>query len=323
MTWRPAKRDTAEHRDAMQEFADYIIKQLELGVKPWVRPWSPDLCAGPQAPINAVTKQPYHGCNNLILGNHPLAFQTGDPRHCTYHQAQDMGWQVKRGSKSVTAFFYKPLEIEDDKAKDGTRIIPILKSFALFHASQIEGIPIYKPPTVEEAPWIRPEAADIILKNSGAVIRIGGDRAFYSPHLDFIQLPPAVAFRNAAEEATTALHELGHWTGAPSRLARDLTGRFGSQSYAMDEIRVEMASAFIAGELNIPADIPNHVSYIQNWLKPLKDDKREIFRCASDAQKIASLILSYHPEFAAAHQAEQQPDRPRGPPAAQPEAPQL
>jgi antirestriction protein ArdC len=78
----------------------------------------------------------------------------------------------------------------------------------------------------------------------------------------------------------------------------------------MDEIRVELASAFIAGELNIPADIPNHASYIQNWLKPLKDDKREIFRVAADAQKIATMVLGFHPDYAVRVQAERQPDRP-------------
>ncbi len=294
----------------MAEFSQRMVDELEKGVKPWVRPWDPDKCAGPQAPINAVTGVPYHGCNNLILGMHPLAFETGDPRFVTYNQAREKGWQVKKGSKSVTGFFYKPLEVDDEKAKDGTRVIPILKSFALFHAAQVDGIPAYKAPTIEEAPWRSEEASEIIMKNSGATIRIGGDRAFYSTTTDHIQIPPSVAFTNAGEEACTKLHELGHWTGAPHPLNRDLTGRFGSAAYAMDEIRVELASAFIAGELNIPADIPNHASYIQNWLKPLKDDKREIFRVAADAQKIATMVLGFHPDYAVRVQAERQPDRP-------------
>jgi len=129
---------------------------------------------------------------------------------------------------------------------------------------------------VEEAPWTRPEAADTILKNSGAVIRTGGDRAFYSPTTDHIQLPPENAFRGPPEFAATALHELAHWTGHPSRLNRDLKPKFGSAGYAMEELRAELSSAFMAGELGIPADIPNHASYIKNWLKPLKEDKREI-----------------------------------------------
>ena len=160
----------------------------------------------------------------------------------------------------------------------------------------MRGIPPYPAPDITNAPRARPEAADIILKASTANITIGGDRAFYSPTGDFISLPPENAFRSPPEWATTALHELSHWTGHKSRLNRDLAHRFGSAAYAMEELRAELASAFLAGELGIPADIPQHASYIDNWLKPLKEDKREIFRAAADAQRIVDLILDFHPD---------------------------
>jgi antirestriction protein ArdC len=175
----------------------------------------------------------------------------------------------------------------------------VLKHYAVFHASQIEGLPDYRPPGIDEAPWTRPEAADIILKNSGAVIRIGGDRAFYSPSTDHIQLPPEQAFIGPPEFAATALHELAHWTGHSSRLNRDMQARYGSAAYAMEELRAELASSFVASELGIPTDIPQHASYIASWIKPLKDDKREIFRAAADAQRIADMELSFHPDYAA------------------------
>ena len=109
------------------------------------------------------------------------------------------------------------------------------------------------------------------------LIRIGGDRAFYSPATDHIQLPPEASFRGPPEFAATALHELGHWTGSASRLNRDMRARFGSAGYAMEELRAELASAFVASELGIPTDIPHHASYIASRIKALKDDKREIF----------------------------------------------
>jgi antirestriction protein ArdC len=227
------------------------------------------------------------------------AFQSGDPRWMTYQQAQEKNWQVRKGEKSTTIFFSKPYEVEGDETEDGRKTIRVLKHYAVFHASQIEGIPEYKEPGIEEAPWTRPEAADIILKNSGAVIRIGGDRAFYSPSTDHIQLPPEHAFHGPPQFAATALHELGHWTGHPSRLNREIQARFGSAAYAMEELRAELASAFVAAELGIPADIPQHASYIASWIKPLKDDKREIFRAAADAQKIATMVLGFHPAYAA------------------------
>ena len=288
----------APHRDPMQEFADRIIAELENGVKPWVRPWDPEKAGGPQAPFNPVTGKRYHGINVLILGMDMRAFQSGDPRWMTYQQAHEKKWQVRKGEKSTTIFFSKPYEIDDDEAEDGKKTIRVLKHYAVFHASQIDGIPAYKAPTIEEAPWTRPEAADIILKNSRAVVRIGGDRAFYSPSTDHIQLPPEHAFRGPPEFAATALHELAHWTGHPSRLNRDMRQRFGSAAYAMEELRAELASAFVAAELGIPTDIPQHASYIADWIKPLKEDKREIFRAAADAQRIADMQLGFHPDYA-------------------------
>jgi antirestriction protein ArdC len=287
------------HRDPVQAFADRIIAELENGVKPWVRPWDPEKARGPQAPFNPVTGKRYHGINVLILGMDMRAFQTGDPRWMTYQQAQEKQWQVRKGEKATTIFFTKSYEAEDDAAEDSRKTVRVLKNYSVFHASQVEGVPEYKPPGVEEAPWARPEAADIILKGSGAVIRIGGDRAFYSPATDHIQLPPEHAFRGPPEFAATALHELAHWSGHPSRLNRDMKVRYGSAAYAMEELRAELASAFVASELGIPTDIPHHASYVASWIKPLKDDKREIFRAAADAQRIADLELSFHPDYAA------------------------
>src|SRR5581483_9372154 len=294
-----ASREATDRRDPIQEFADCIIAELEKGVKPWVRPWNPDKCSGPQAPFNPTTGARYHGINVLILGMDMRAFQSADPRWMTYQQAQEKKWQVRKGEKATTIFFTKPYELDDGEGEDGRKTVRVLKHYAVFHASQIDGIPAYKAPTIEEAPWARPEAAEIILKNSKAVIRIGGDRAFYSPATDHIALPPENAFRGPPEWAATALHELAHWTGHPSRLNRDMRERFGSAAYAMEELRAELASAFVATELGIPTYIPRHASYIADWIKPLKQDKREIFRAAADAQRIADIELGFHPAYAA------------------------
>jgi antirestriction protein ArdC len=298
----------SSHRDPMQEFAHSIVAELEKGVKPWVRPWNPEKAGGPQAPFNPVTGNRYHGINVLILGMDVRAFQSGDPRWMTYQQAQEKKWQVRKGEKATTIFFAKSHEIEDDNAEEARKTIRVLKHYPVFHASQIDGVPPYKTPGIEDATWTRPEAAAIILQNSGAVIRTGGDRAFYSPLTDHIQLPPEVSFSGPADFAATALHELGHWSGHPSRLNRDMNSRYGSAAYAMEELRAELASAFVAAELGIPTDIPQHASYIDNWIKPLRDDKREIFRAAADAQKIVDMLLGFHPDYAA--QAENDPARP-------------
>ncbi len=300
-----APRANAPHksRDHYQELTDRIIAALEAGTRPWQKPWDPNKAVGPSTPINAATGRRYRGINTLILGMSSLAFASNDPRFCTYRQAAEKGWQIRRGEKGTTVYFFKQLTIGDhdspESEEDHTRRIPLMRSFTVFHASQIDGIPAFVAPTVEEAPWRRPEAVDIILRNSKAVIRIGGDRAFYSPSTDHISLPQESAFDSPEDWASVALHELAHFSAAPHRLNRDLSGRFGSEAYAREELVAVLSSLIIGTELNLPTDIPNHASYIESWIKILKNDRREIFRAAAAAQKCADYCLGFHPDYAA------------------------
>jgi antirestriction protein ArdC len=162
-------------RDHYQEVTDRVIAALEAGTPPWRRPWDPDKAGGPAMPRNAAAGHRYRGINVLTLGMSTLAFASGDPRWATYKQAEERGWQVRRGERGTTGYFFKRLELRDDTKPEGdddaVRRIPLLRVFTLFNASQIDGIPDYVPPTIEEAPWRAPEAAEIIRANSGAVIR--------------------------------------------------------------------------------------------------------------------------------------------------------
>ncbi|MDR3488592.1 MAG: zincin-like metallopeptidase domain-containing protein [Bradyrhizobium sp.] len=294
-------------RDHYQEVTDRIIAALEAGTPPWRRPWDPDKAGGPAMPRNAATGQRYRGINVLMLGLSALAFSSGDPRWATYRQAEERGWQVRRGERGTTGFFFKRLELRDDKGDDASpegdeesvRRIPLLRAFTLFHASQIDGIPDYTPPTIEEAPWRAPEAAGTILANSGAVVRIGGERAFYSPATDHIQMPPQSAFATAEGFCGTFIHELGHWTGAASRLNRDLRNHFGSHDYAREELRAEIGQMMVCAELGIAdCEFTNNAAYVASWLEKLRSDRKEIFRAAADAQRIADYLLAFHPDYA-------------------------
>ncbi|WP_043333662.1 ArdC family protein [Methylosinus sp. LW4] len=289
-------------RDHYREVTDRIVAVLEQGVAPWRRPWNPDKAAGPLSPINAKTGRRYRGINVLLLGMSQFSFASGDPRFCSYKQAKERGWQVRGGEKGTTIYFYKSLQVGDrDAPADGeehVRNIPLLRASTVFNGSQIDGIPEFVAPTIEEAPWRRFDAADIILRNSGAVVRIGGDRAFYSPSTDHIQLPPERAFTSPEALASVQNHELAHWTGAASRLNRDLSGRFGSASYSREELVADIASCLVNSELGLPTDIENHASYLSSWVDRLKSDKREIFRAAAAAQKAADFCLAFHPDFA-------------------------
>jgi len=293
-------------RDHYQEVTDRIIAALEAGTPPWRRPWDPDKAGGPAMPCNATTGQRYRGINVLTLGMSALAFSSGDPRWATYKQAAEQGWQVRRGERGTTGYFFKRLEVHDDRSgdddDDAIRRIPLLRAFTLFHASQIDGIPPFVPPTLAEAPWRAPEASEIILANSGAVLRFGGERAFYSPATDHIQMPPKAAFATAQGYCSTLIHEMGHWSGAPARLNRDLRNRFGSHDYAREELRAEIGQMMVCAELGIAdCDFSNNAAYVAHWLETLRSDRKEIFRAAADAQRIADFLLAFHPEYASQH----------------------
>ena len=297
---RNFRSNPAQRRDHYQELTDKIIAALEAGTAPWRRPWDKNACGGATAPVNAATGHRYRGINLFVLGMSPLAFASNDPRWCSYRQAAARGWQVRKGEKATPVYFYKPIEIED-KTSDGereTRRIPILRTFSVFHASQIDGIPELAPAVATKAVAERIEDVEIIVQASGVPVRIGGDRAFYNPTFDFIQLPPDEVFHSQELRAATLFHELSHASGHVSRLNRDLSGGFGSMSYAKEELRAELASYAIGSMIGLPCDVPNHASYLQSWIGALKQDRREIFHAAAEAQRIADYILGFHPDYA-------------------------
>ena len=307
-TTRPIDRSHDNHRvprDHYQEDTDRVIAALEAGTPPWRKPWDPDKAGGPAMPRNAATGQRYRGINVLTLGMSAQAFIGGDPRWATYKQAEDRGWQVRKGERGTTGYFFKRLELRDDakpdESEDAVRRIPLLRSFTLFNASQIDGIPDFVPPTIEEAPWRAPEAAEIIVANSGAIVRFGGDRAFYSPATDHIQMPPHAAFATAERFCGTLIHEMCHLTGHPSRLNRDLRNRFGSHDYSREELRAELGQMMVCAELGIAVsgdEFSNSAAYLSSWLEKLRSDRKEIFRAAADAQRIADYLLAFHPDYA-------------------------
>lgn len=297
-------------RDHYQEVTDKIIAALEAGVVPWRRSWDACKCGGP---FNAVTKHAYRGINRLLLGLVQMGRADEDPRWCSYRQAQARGWQVRRGEAGTRIYFYRRIErarrisdADDPASESGERkVIPVLRAYVIFHASQIDGIPEYFPTDPNFLPWRKPEAVQAILDASGVAIRIGGDQACYIPHEDLIVLPPVHAFKSAEGFAVTAIHELAHASGAPDRLNRELSTRFGSAAYAAEEVLVEWASSMVCSTLGLAVDYANNASYIASWLLgAMRDDKRAIFRIATEAQRIADYLLGLHPDFAAAQQGE-------------------
>ena len=182
---------------------------------------------------------------------------------------------------------------------DEPNAIPFLKRFTVFNVTQCDGLPAdlgTVPPPVPDG-LILPEV-EALIRASRADLRLGGDKAFYSPALDYIQVPRPEAYFEPINWHRTALHELGHWSGAPNRLGRDLSGSYGSKSYAREELVAEMTAAFTCVTLGITPTV-RHADYIGSWLEVLREDDRAIVRAASAASKAAEFLLTFRPQTGA------------------------
>jgi len=284
--------------DFAKRLADKLIEQLKAGTAPWQQPWE----AGQMAsPYNPTTGNRYRGVNILAL----MANAYADPRWMTYKQAQGQGWQVRGGEKGTQIQHWiweearprlgkdgKP-ELDDagKPIKDMVRLSrPKVLVAAVFNAEQIDGIPDLEP--ARDVEWDPLEKAERLLGASGAKIQHSqGGRAFYRPSTDTIHLPSREQFKKAAGFYATALHELGHWTGHADRLNRDLAHPFGSEGYAREELRAEIASLILGSEVGLGYDPGQHAGYVDHWVQILTDTPTEILYAAADAEKISEYVL--------------------------------
>ncbi|WP_243450904.1 ArdC family protein [Sphingosinicella sp. CPCC 101087] len=291
---------TVQRQSLYSEVTGRIIAQLEEGRIPWVQPWESTSC-GCTMPRNASTGRGYSGINVLILWAAAVEGGHSCQRWLTYRQAQLAGGHVRKGEKGTIVCYadrFTPKGEEDRASEEDreARQIAFLKRFVVFNVDQCEGLP--EKLTELPAPRKEREAipdADALVEATGADFRIGGDMAFYAPGQDFIQVPPPEAYFEPINWYRTALHELGHWTGHPSRLGRDLSVSFGTSPYAREELVAEMASAFVCASLSIRPTV-RHADYVGAWLKVLREDERAIFRAASLASKAADYLLAFAKE---------------------------
>ena len=290
------------HKDLYQVVTDQIITALEAGTPPWVCPWTS--APGSASPANLATARPYRGINIILLNMQAMARGYTLNRWITFQQARALGGCVRKGETGTGVIFFKMLETDRPAANDapGRKVIPLLRSFTVFNAAQVDGLPegLTAAPASPEG-WSPIEAAEELLGRSGATIRHGGSRAFYRPADDIIQLPMPGDFPQAGNYYATALHEVCHWTGHPDRCNRVLTGRQHIESYAFEELVAELGSAFLSSFCGLPGEL-QHPSYIASWLQALKNDKRLIFSAASLAQRAADYLLPV-PEIAPVAQA--------------------
>ena len=268
-----------------QQVTDKIIAELESGTIPsWVKNWSGD--AG--SDCNVITKKTYSGINTIILGM--SGFKS--PYWGTYKQWVSIGAQVSKGSKGTHIIFYSPVEngSKITEAGEVKNYSYILKSYTVFNADQVTGFEAPAMPVPKVFNNIA--CIEALTVKSGVKLQFGGDRAYYSPSQDYIAMPHKTQFNSEASYYATLLHELAHWSGHKSRLDRDLSGRFGNEAYAAEELIAELSAAFLCARYSITGEL-RHASYIASWLRVLKNDNKAIFKAAALAQKSADYLAGF------------------------------
>lgn len=290
-------RANAPSRDIYAEVTAKIIHELKEGRLPWVQPWGRTGSVNPGLPRNAITARNYSGVNVLILWGAVIDAGYPSQSWLTFRQALAGGGNVRKGERGTTIVYADRFTPETEKQRarqtgDEAKAISFLKRFTVFNLAQCEGLR----PGLAADPAPLPEreivpVAEAVIAASGVDFRIGGDRAFYVPSADYVQVPPQPAFYEQINYYRTALHELTHATGHSSRLDRRIVNSFGTKDYAREELVAEMGSAFLCASLGIMPTV-RHSDYLASWLEVLREDNRAIFRAASQASKAADWLLA-------------------------------
>ncbi len=279
-----------------KQLTEQIVSALENGVHPWRKTWTSARNTGRAA--NVASSKPYRGLNPLLLEIHAQQRGFRSRWWGTYLQWQQLGCQVQKrpagvpqGRWGAQIVFFKPITKTIVNPKTGVEdeeTFRLLNVYTVFNADQVVGAERFQ---VSDEPVVgntQPDFAPAteLIAATQADIRHGGDRAFYSPSGDFIQLPPKATFHSDGAYYETAFHELGHWS--ESRL--DWHG-----SYAQNELIAEMAACFLAAELGVPngEGLANHASYVKSWLDAMRGDHNYIFKASSQASKVADYLLSF------------------------------
>ena len=278
--------------DIYETVTNQIITALEAGVKAgdYITPWNSAGECG--SPVNASTGKPYRGVNVLALWAAAHAAAYPSAVWATYKQWQELGAQVRKGERSSTIVFWKQITAAET-AEDGTetegRVRMMAKAYAVFNAAQVDGYTAAAPVAGTIAD--RDAAADAYFAGIGANVVHGGGRACYVPSRDLVMMPDFAAFTEAAGYYSVLAHELTHWSGAKHRLDRDLTGRFGDEAYAGEELVAELGAAFTCAGLGLNLEPRrDHAPYVASWLRVLKNDKRAIFTAAAKAQQATDYL---------------------------------
>jgi antirestriction protein ArdC len=298
---REISNDPARKRSAHHVITEQIVEAIEVGAGTFSMPWHRD--AVDAIPMNALTGNAYNGINILALWIAAMRRDFSTAYWASYRQWRQLDAQVQKGEKGSVVVFYKRTELDSSNVSgDGEKPKELLvaRSTYVFNADQVEGWHPPKPDLIDKTE--RLANVDDFVSATAADIQTGGSEASYSPRIDQIRMPDRERFTGSesigATEAyyATLLHELTHWTGHSTRLARDLSNRFGQDAYAMEELIAELGAAFLCAELQI-SNQPrsDHAAYIASWLHVLGEDSRAIFLAAAKANEAKQFLMDLQP----------------------------
>ena len=297
----------ASQTQIRQHITDQIVEALQAGgVPPWRRPWR----VGPNAgfPANVVSRKAYRGINPLLLELAASRHNLASKWWATFNQWKNLGGKVMPrpshvppGRWGTQIVFWSPINktVTNDRGEDEEDRFFVMRAYTVFNVDQVEGDRLdhlragrAEDDTAGEV-VIDYEPAESAIAATGITVRYGGERAFYSPSGDFVQVPPKATFIEQDEYYETVFHELVHATEHPTRL--DWSRKEKENSYAMGELVAEIGACYLARELGVPAseNLANHVAYLANWLKAMRDDPRFIFTASAQASKAADYLLGF------------------------------
>lgn len=303
------------------QVAEKLIEQLKAGTAPWQKPWSVDSLPEFELPYNTISGKRYRGINVFSLLN--AGYE--DPRWVTFKQAADNGWQVRRGEKASLVQFIKTNGLVPKKDEQGKPVLdekgkpvkvrvrfdrPIISTAWVFNARQVDGMRERKVPKLSELAWDPLERAESLISATKAdITHKAGDRAYYNSRLDHIVMPEKAQFGSPDKYYATILHELDHWTGHTSRLDRKLGNGFGTEEYAREELRAEIASMIIGQELRIGHDPGQNAAYVDSWVSILEKTPFEIHAASADAERIFNYLITFEQKRAVSVKAANEAER--------------
>ncbi len=287
--------------DASEAITNEIIRIIERGVLPWRKPWT---AGGSSRPLRH-NGEAYQGVNNFLLTMRTVMAGHSSPFWLTLPQANALGARVRKGEKSSVVVYFGQSKKQgngedgaDDTDGDAPRVFRFQKSYRVFNACQIDGLPETFHPDPDPAP--DPSAAQPIphIQDFFEAIDIStvftGSEAYYLPPVDKVYMPPITRFEDPRCFYGVWAHELAHATKARHRLNRDYgLSRFGNTAYAREEIVAELTSCFLGQELGFTAHtLEMNAAYLYNWLRVLRSDKNAIFKHAADAQRASDYLIA-------------------------------